>query len=366
MQRAVEWRWNRMQRPYQGPLTNCMQPSTAALARAAHELHARKACPQLAAPLSHDVRAGCERDARATRPAVHTQGAACVPWIAVPHTTLPRKSVQEACNASSLARQLRLATQAPTHLCVMRKTRVGGSVWKARIALPRAAASQGGPARGEAGQRGCYGSQGNLALQPAHPQASPLGSCSQLRCRRQCGPTVLPGLAHAGPVLQHPPELPPPIKSRLCSPMSGSIFLIARRQSGYSLKTMTWFWGRGGSSSEHSWECKRTDAGSGQPGRSLGMTICGGQVSCTQRPGFEALLNPFYAAPQQQPSPSCMLASSRSARCAHCAANLANNPSRRPPASPHLLILIPVLQNLYHRLRLALVPAHREGAVAVF
>jgi uncharacterized lipoprotein YbaY len=30
---------------------------------------------------------------------------------------------------------------APAHLCVSRKTLVGGSVWKSRIALPRAAAA---------------------------------------------------------------------------------------------------------------------------------------------------------------------------------------------------------------------------------
>ena len=74
VQWAVEWSWNRTQQPCQGPLTNCVEPSTAALARTAHGLHARKACPQLAALLSHDVCARRERDARAARPAAGARG----------------------------------------------------------------------------------------------------------------------------------------------------------------------------------------------------------------------------------------------------------------------------------------------------
>lgn len=172
--------WNPPQRHLQEPLTGCMP------ARLAHSwLHS-----------SHMMCVPAVSVTPAPPALQQAQGGVCVPCIAVPHTPLPRESVQEA-HGCSVARQLHLATQAPTHLCVMRKTRVGGSVWKARIALPRAAARQGGPARGEAGQRACCGSQGNLALQSAHPQASPLGSCgTRSYCCCQCGPTLLPGLAH--------------------------------------------------------------------------------------------------------------------------------------------------------------------------
>lgn len=122
---------------------------------------------------SHDVCARCERDARTARPAANG-------WddqarsVAIQLGSSATKRAQVGMGAQAHNRPAIIAT-APlptrhrhgrgqwhrharagagnrctrryphpqTRLCVMRKTRVGGSVWNARIALPRTAAESG-------------------------------------------------------------------------------------------------------------------------------------------------------------------------------------------------------------------------------